>query len=256
MMFSSPCEEVKWKQILDHKELLIHQGEERVGIEKYLNRITSFLVLGVANMESKNKKPKKEKNLLQEKFVKVRKQINQETLKNFDFILDLYLMKKNLEHVTFQDIQKRLSDQYGEPVTGFLLESIINSKGLLQQIETMDKSHQKELLNIHEKYNLLLNESRVIYESPNRWKFVNTQLMQSSLRGMFFSTRIMKYNKEEFIFDSLPDDYFLFIKHLTKNIKDISTNSIPLFEKAIDSIIDSLQSVKKDVINRSKKRGK
>ena len=92
--------------------------------------------------------------------------------------------------------------------------------------------------------------ARDYYDFPERWKLLNTDLVQSKNKGFLFRTRVIRYDGKVFYFESLPQDYFTLLDHFIKRLGEVTPEPLDKFLEEINKLNALMESVKVELKKR------
>ena len=77
-------------------------------------------------------------------------------------------------------------------------------------------------------------------------------MTQSKEKGIFFSSRLVRYDNQMFSFESLPQDYFVLINHFIKKLSEIKTVPDNKLIEELDKIKMVIEDIKKEHLKSKK----
>jgi len=183
---------------------------------------------------------------------KVEKQLNQQLKDDIGRVLEQYLISNNLTLFTSNDLPRVLDSKFGSEVQEFILTLLINKIEIVKKLKIEDAKLEKYLVHLHDKYSSPLVEAKIIYDYPERWKLLNTDLVRSKNKGFVFRSKIIRYDGQIFYFESLPEDYFTMLTHFIKKLSEIKVEPFEKYLKNLDSLKVFVDNVKKESIKKHK----
>ncbi len=182
---------------------------------------------------------------------RIKKNFNKKTKEGIDKILEDYLLVKKINITTYNDVGKSIEINFGKDVRDFILSFLLNPEKVVKElIKTQLKSEEKYLIDIHKKYFMQAITARDYYDFPERWKLLNTDLVQSKNKGFLFRTRVIRYDGKVFYFESLPQDYFTLLDHFIKRLGEVTPEPLDKFLEEINKLNALMESVKVELKKR------
>jgi len=160
-------------------------------------------------------------------------------------ILKRYLIEKDIDILTFNELSRTISEKHGLDVKNFLFNLLLNNPDSIQLFFKAGVGEKNYLTYLNKKYYKSFETAKNLYTYPIRWKLLTTELVQSKDRGVFFSSRIVRYDNRMLSFESLPNDYLILISHFINKLGEIKTEPENKLMEELDKLKLLIDDIKK-----------
>lgn len=166
-------------------------------------------------------------------------------------VLKKHLINEEIKRYTYFELPLVLRAVIGEEVEGLIIRTLLLPPETFQEVYSKN-SNKKFLLSIYQEFSKKMQEARALFEQPERWRLVTTQLHNRLDEGAYFRTRLVRYDNQSFVFESLAQDYLILIHHLLDHLKKIRAEPANKFAEEMDKIITTAKQVKDNILSANK----
>src|SRR3989338_5276933 len=210
-------------------------------LKKNLNSLIKVYYKGVEFMELKKNDVY---NLFLEVSKKTKGKISKKEIFEIEQILEKNLVSKPLNILTFNDIKN------------FIISLLINPPEVFNELVKRKVINRKLFARIYKNFSKLTIDTKSLFDYPERWRLLTTDLVQSKDKGVVFRSRFVRYDNHMFSFESLPQDYFVLINHFIKRLSEIEVEPMDKFLAEINNIKNNLEMVQNQIKNRQSVKSK
>jgi len=195
-------------------------------------------------------------NLFLEVSKKTKGKISKKEIFEIEQILEKNLVSKPLNILTFNDINRALEVKYGVDIKNFIISLLINPPEVFNELVKRKVINRKLFARIYKNFSKLTIDTKSLFDYPERWRLLTTDLVQSKDKGVVFRSRFVRYDNHMFSFESLPQDYFVLINHFIKRLSEIEVEPMDKFLAEINNIKNNLEMVQNQIKNRQSVKSK
>ncbi|MBI2652568.1 DUF5414 family protein [Candidatus Woesearchaeota archaeon] len=183
---------------------------------------------------------------------KIKGKISKKEVMDIEQILYKNLISKPLNILTFNDINRDLEVKYGVDVKNFIISILINSSEVFNELVKGKIVNKKLFAGLYKKFSKLTIDAKSLYDYPERWRLLTTDLIQSKEKGVTFRSRFVRYDNHIFSFESLPQDYFILINHFIKKLNEVEADPVDKFLAEINKLKNTLVAIENQIKTRQK----